>query len=226
MTTTMNLTSFRNPTFNTQEKEEFLNLPGILFSITDGSNYFQKFSPSWARLLEYTTEELHKTPLYNLIHTEDLSKTMSQFLSLSARSKSFENTSQFTARFITKSGKTLFIHWSSKVLPNGQIYSLSQDITELVQKNEIKGNLKGQDQLIEEFTETELKIFTLLSKQVGDCVTKECLYQNIYGDVQVQDQTINVHISNLRKKLQGSAFTLKTAGKGRWKLLNKYQAIA
>jgi PAS domain S-box-containing protein len=222
----MNLSQFRSPSFTPQDKEEFFNLSGILYSITDGGNYFKKASPSWARLLEYSTEELIRTPLYNLIHSEDLSKTMSEFLSLSARSRSFENTSQFTARFLTKTGKTLFIHWSSKVLTNGQILSISQDISDLVQRNEIKGNLKGQDQLIEEFTETELKIFTLLSRNVGDCVTKENLYKNIYGDVQVQDQTINVHISNLRKKLQGSAFTLKTAGKGRWKLLNKYQTIA
>lgn len=212
--------------FNTEEKEEFFNAPTVFYSTTNGGNYFSKFSESWCNLLGYTKDELTTTPFIHLIHPDDIQKTMTEFLSLSARARTSENVSQFTCRFLTKKGETVFLNWTSKVKPNGMIFSITQDITPLIQNNVIAGNFKSRDQLVEEFTETELKIFTLLARHEGECVTKEHLYSEIYGQVRVQDQTINVHISNLRKKIKGSAYTLKTAGKGRWKLLNKYQCVA
>lgn len=211
--------------FTQDEKEEFFNIPGIFVCITTGGNYLNKFSRSWCDLLGYSFEELARTPLYRLIHPEDLRETMAHFLSLAARAKTQENNSVFSCRMINKIGKEVYMTWSSKVLADGRIFSFCQNTTSIQAGKEEAISLKSQDQLIEEFTETELKIFTLFAREEGECVTKDDLYQNLYGTTQVQDQTINVHISNLRKKLKGSAFTLKTAGKGRWKLLNKFRAI-
>ena len=205
--------------FSNDEKEEFFKAPNSYYTITNGSDYFMKFSRNWCDLLGYTYEELSRTSYFNLIHPDDLKAT------LSASRGSYNQIRSYTNRYITKKKGIIWLQWSARVSPNGLVYSVAHDVTDLMKMAHPEHGLKSKDQLIEDFTETELQIFTLLTKHEGECVTKQEIYIHLYGDLKVQDQTINVHISNLRKKIRGSAYTLKTAGKGRWKMLNKFESF-
>lgn len=211
--------------FSNDEMEEFFKVPNNYYTITNSSRYFMKFSRNLCDLLGYTHEELTRISYFNLIHPDDLKNTMANILSLSARRDSNDNTGQFTNRYMTKNNDVIWLQWSARVASNGLIYSVAHEVTTLMSKANAEQGVKTKDQLIEDFTETELQIFSFLSQRLGTCVSKQELYHHLYGDIKVQDQTINVHISNLRKKILGSAFTLKTAGKGRWKLLNKFETL-
>lgn len=211
--------------FNNDEKEQFFMMPGSFFVITNGSDQLYKFSRNWADLLGYSYEELSSLSYFNLIHPDDLKDSMAITLGLTARVEGAKRSVNYTNRYITKNNRTVWIQWSSRISPQGLIFSVGQNITELMEKANPQGGLKTKDQLIEDFTETELQIFSFLLSHEGECVTKAELYSHLYGNIVVQDQTINVHISNLRKKIKGSAYTLKTAGKGRWKILNKFELL-
>jgi PAS domain S-box-containing protein len=221
----INLRQLPHLRFSNEEKEEFYKVPNSYYTITNGSDYFLKFSPNLCDLLGYTYEELSRASYFNLIHPDDLKSTMAMTLSLAARRDAQDTMSQFTNRFLTKDNKVVWLQWSAKVSTNGHIYSVAHEVTSLMSKTHPEQGLKTRDQLIEDFTETELQIFSFLVQRVGSCVTKQELYLHLYGDIKVQDQTINVHISNLRKKIKGSTYTLKTAGKGRWKMLNKFESF-
>lgn len=212
--------------FSSEEKEEFLKMPNDFYTITNGSDYLYKFSRNWCDLLGYSYEELTRISYFNLIHPEDLKSTMAITLSLTARVGSQNFVKSYTNRYLTKDKKVVWLQWSSKISNDGLIYSTAHDITDIVQQSNPQQSVKTKDQLIEDFTETELQIFTFLMGREGQCVTKQELYSHLYGNIVVQDQTINVHISNLRKKIKGSAYTLKTAGKGRWKILNKFDLLS
>lgn len=200
-------------------------MPNSYYTITNGSDYFLKFSRNLCDLLGYSYEELSRVSYLNLIHPDDLKATMAMTLSLSVARQHGDQIKSFTNRYFTKNNGIVWLQWSSRVSGNGLIYSVAHDVTDLMKQAHPERGLKTRDQLIEDFTETELQIFSFLSNREGDCVTKQDLYAHLYGDIKVQDQTINVHISNLRKKIRGSAYTLKTAGKGRWKLLNKFSEV-
>ncbi len=211
--------------FSNDEKEEFFKVPNSYYTITNGSDYFMKFSRNWCDLLGYSYEELSRTSYFNLIHPDDLKPTMAMTLSLTASRGHGDQINSFTNRYITKNKGIVWLQWSARVTGNGLIYSVAHDVTDLMRQANPQNGLKTRDQLIEDFTETELQIFSFLASREGECVTKQELYSRLYGEIKVQDQTINVHISNLRKKIRGSAYTLKTAGKGRWKMLNKFSEI-
>jgi PAS domain S-box-containing protein len=208
--------------FSNDEKEEFFKVPNSYYTITNGSDYFMKFSRNWCELLGYSYEELSRTSYFNLIHPDDLKPTMAMTLSLTASRGHGDQINSFTNRYITKNKGVVWLQWSARVTGNGLIHSVAHDITDLMRQANPQSGLKSRDQLIEDFTETELQIFSFLAAREAECVTKQELYNHLYGDIKVQDQTINVHISNLRKKIRESAYTLKTAGKGRWKMINKF----
>lgn len=211
--------------FSNDEKEEFFKAPNSYYTITNGSDYFMKFSRNWCDLLGYSFEELSRTSYFNLIHPDDLKATMAVTLSLTASRGTYAQIRSFTNRYITKNKEVIWLQWSARVNPNGMVYSVAHDISDIMKQAHPERSLKSKDQLIEDFTETELQIFKILTQHEGECVTKQEIYLTLYGDIKVQDQTINVHISNLRKKIRGSAYTLKTAGKGRWKMLNKFESF-
>ncbi len=218
--------ALKSANFTTEERENLFQMPNSYYAITNGSDFFYKFSPNWCELLGYSYEDLLKTSYFSLIHPEDLKDTMAITLSLNARSSQMKSVKSYTNRFFTKDKRIIWLQWSSKSSPNGLIYSQAIDITSVIQDSSPKQSLKTKDQMIEEFTEMELQIFSFLMEHEGLCVSKQDLYRHLYGNIVVQDQTINVHISNLRKKIKGSAYTLKTAGKGCWKILNKFDLLS
>lgn len=113
-----------------KEKEDldilFNNTPSINCIVgTDG--YFKKINPAFSQLLEYTQEEILEHPYNHFVHPEDREKSQNQ-LEENLRGSTI---SEFVNRYISKSGKILWISWkTSKLFEEDQIiFGFGNDIT-------------------------------------------------------------------------------------------------
>jgi DNA-binding response OmpR family regulator len=82
------------------------------------------------------------------------------------------------------------------------------------------GNMSSGQVLFENLTVIENKIFSVLLKYQGETVERDDLYKLIWKNVQVSPKTLDVHLSNLRKKTNETPWLIENAGSG-WKLIKK-----
>jgi DNA-binding response OmpR family regulator len=67
--------------------------------------------------------------------------------------------------------------------------------------------LSGQEILL---TLTEFKILSELLEKSGEVLTRERLRESALGNLNVTDRTIDVHMTSLRKKLNGAGTSIQT----------------
>lgn len=94
--------------------------------IAGKDGYFRKVNASVIQKLGYTEAELLAVPISSFIHPEDKSITQSR------RAKLLEgvNLVDFENRYITKSGKHIWLHWTSIYLPETEsVFAVAKDIT-------------------------------------------------------------------------------------------------
>lgn len=104
--------------------ETFFSVSLDLMSISGMDGYFRKISPAWCELLGYSQEELFKIPLLDLVHPEDLPKTLAEI----EKQKGGGKVLQFENRWRTKDGHWVDLSWKSA--PVGDImYGAARDIT-------------------------------------------------------------------------------------------------
>lgn len=112
-----------------QLKKLFNTAPDII-CISGLDGYFKKINPAACTLLEYSEEELLSTPFMTFIHPEDREKTANRFIQL----PKLKNATYFENRYLTKSGKTIWLAWSTTPSAEEElIFSVARDIT--VQKS-------------------------------------------------------------------------------------------
>nr|WP_321411117.1 PAS domain-containing sensor histidine kinase [uncultured Allomuricauda sp.] len=94
--------------------------------IANYEGYFVDINPGLVSLLGYTKEELKSKKIAEFIYIEDREMTAAK------RRKILENVPlvNFENRYVSKSGKLVWLHWTSVPLPEkGLIYSIAKDIT-------------------------------------------------------------------------------------------------
>lgn len=69
-------------------------------------------------------------------------------------------------------------------------------------------------------TSMESKLFNLLAKE-KTFIDRQTLKRMVWSDVQVADKTIDVHLSNLRKKLLFSPYDIESKEKEGWRLFRR-----
>jgi len=98
-----------------------------LVCIAGKDGYFRKVNPSVIQKLEYTAEEIYKIPIASLIHPEDREYTARE------RAKLLEGKTllNFQNRYISKTGKVIWLEWTSLFLPQKElVFAIAKDITE------------------------------------------------------------------------------------------------
>jgi len=104
----------------------FLERTPDLVCIADREGFFKKINQSVIDTLEFTREELLARPISSLIHPEDKKLTSRK------RNKLFEGEAlvNFENRYVAKSGKVVWLHWTSIYLPDMEVVlAIAKNIT-------------------------------------------------------------------------------------------------
>lgn len=101
-----------------------------LVCIAGKDGYFRKFNQSVINKLEYSEEELLTRPIHTFIHPEDFDTTAHRRNEL-LKGKALMN---FQNRYVSKSGATVWLHWTSIYIPEKEIvFAIAKDVTEIKQ---------------------------------------------------------------------------------------------
>ena len=107
------------------ERELFFSTSLDLLCITGNDGMFKKISPAFEKVLGYSLEELYKTPILELIHPDDIPKTIKEI----ERQNNGESVLSFENRFRCKDGSYKDLSWKS--VPAGdKFYGGARDVTQ------------------------------------------------------------------------------------------------
>ncbi|OPY81996.1 MAG: Sensor protein FixL [Syntrophorhabdus sp. PtaU1.Bin153] len=108
-----------------EELDQFFNVSLDFLCIANTDGYFVRLSPSFEKVLGYTTEELMAQPFLEFVHPEDRDATREAMVALGQQKKMFD----FTNRYRCKDGAYRWLEWRSVVSGN-MVYGAARDITE------------------------------------------------------------------------------------------------
>ncbi|MFN2430185.1 MAG: PAS domain S-box protein, partial [Cryomorphaceae bacterium] len=101
-----------------------------IICVANNSGYFTKVNPAMSGLLGYSESELLSTPVLNFVHPADVDATARAF----AGEGVVGDIIQIENRYLTKSGKTIWLSWTAKSVDDGEAaYCVAKDITEQVE---------------------------------------------------------------------------------------------
>ncbi|MBX2970442.1 MAG: PAS domain S-box protein [Cyclobacteriaceae bacterium] len=127
------ITYLGNELIRKQQEEEMIQLfqgsPDIL-TIVSPNGHFVKVNPAFCKLMGYTEEEITSQPFANFIHPDDIKTTTTEYKEVITGERKASN---FTNRYLTKSGQYRWIEWSSSDVfgEDGYIFAYGRDITEV-----------------------------------------------------------------------------------------------
>ncbi|MGZ3837191.1 MAG: PAS domain S-box protein [Flavisolibacter sp.] len=105
----------------------FFELTPDLVCIAGKEGYFRKINQAVVDTLEYTEEELYALPIASFIHPEDKGRTHRKRASLLEG----ETLVNFENRYLTKTGKTVWLHWTSIYFPEREVVlAIAKNVTE------------------------------------------------------------------------------------------------
>jgi PAS domain S-box-containing protein len=113
---------------------------------------FVSVSPKWEGLLGWTPEQLCAEPFLSFIHPDDVERTAAEAGALFDGGQ----TVGFRNRYRTASGGYVWLDWSARLVPTGEILAFARDITEQLRReqelrflHELGTDLAGADELDE-----------------------------------------------------------------------------
>ncbi|UZR98255.1 PAS domain S-box protein [Chondrinema litorale] len=116
------------------ELYEIYNNVEEIICITGFDGYFKRINSAATAILEYSREELLEIPFIDLIHPDDIESTQQEMIKLNRGAKTY----YFENRYISKSGKTIWLSWTSiPILQNEHLFCVARDITEKKKLNKL-----------------------------------------------------------------------------------------
>ncbi len=76
-------------------------------------------------------------------------------------------------------------------------------------------------QNVENLTGKQIQLLSLFVKSPSRSVTRDQIMNRVWGKTVVHPKTIDVHLYNLRRKLQTYGLIIKSDGSGRWSLMSQ-----
>jgi PAS domain S-box-containing protein len=109
------------------EVDRFFNLSRDLLCVATFDGHFTRVNPSWQRTLQYTPDDLQNQSFLDLVHPDDLERTIGAMQALAAGGDivDFEN------RYRAKSGEYRWMQWTSTPYLDEQVvYAVARDVTD------------------------------------------------------------------------------------------------
>jgi PAS domain S-box-containing protein len=106
------------------QQERFWSMSLDLMDVVDAAGVLRAVNPAWTKVLGWSQDELTNRPFLDLVHPDDVERTLAEMgkLSEGARTLHFEN------RFRTKDGGYRHIEWTAQ--PEGELfYAYGRDVT-------------------------------------------------------------------------------------------------
>ncbi|MGB4400033.1 MAG: PAS domain S-box protein, partial [Daejeonella sp.] len=129
-----------------QELKQIFSFAPDVISVAGTDGYFKKINPAACEMLEYTEQELLSLPVTAFIHPDDRDITGQ----LIGSPGSGQSTFYFENRYIAKSGKIIWLAWTSTPSPEeGLLLAVAKDITDkkklevLLEKSNILAEMGG-----------------------------------------------------------------------------------
>lgn len=94
---------------------------------TDGMFYW--LNDAWERVLGWTPDELKAKPFLEFVHPEDVEATLAEVGKLAQG----EPTIRFLNRYAHKDGGYRWLEWVTRPTPEGVLYAIARDVTDLKQ---------------------------------------------------------------------------------------------
>lgn len=131
------------------EMFQFFELTPDLVFIAGKDGYFRNVNQAVIDTLEYSREELMALPINHFIHPEDVDLTNSKRAELLS-GKALIN---FDNRYSTKSGKEVWLHWTSIFVPDKQVvFAIAKNITDRKQaEKDVEAKYKKFEHLASHF---------------------------------------------------------------------------
>lgn len=131
------------------EMFQFFELTPDLVFIAGRDGYFRNVNQAVLDTLGYTKEELFSLPINHFLHPDDVELTNSKRAEL-LTGKALVN---FDNRYMTKSGKVVWLHWTSIYVPDKQVvFAIAKNITDRKQaEKEIEAKYKKFEHLASHF---------------------------------------------------------------------------
>lgn len=117
---------FANPSTTADELLTLFEMTPDLVCLAGKDGYFIDINPAVPKTLEYSREELFARPIFDFLHPDDLEATSN------LRYKMLEGEAlvNFHNRYITRSGKIVWLEWTSVYLPGKEIvFAIAKNIT-------------------------------------------------------------------------------------------------
>ncbi|MFV5695219.1 PAS domain S-box protein [Flavobacterium sp. LB3P122] len=117
-----------------QKKEEllskfkfFIEESNDLVCIVGIDAFFKEINPAFVAILGYSKEELLNNSLLDILHPDDLKRSIEEIekLSRGIPSINYEN------RFLKKNGEFVTIQWTANSISSGIIYAIGKDVSEI-----------------------------------------------------------------------------------------------
>ena len=108
------------------QSDKFIELSVDYFCIANHEGYFTALSDNWSDLLGYTLDELKEKPFVDLVHPEDVARTVTEMQELLER-----RTDNFVNRYIKKDGSIVYLSWRASIDNDDSklIYAIATDVT-------------------------------------------------------------------------------------------------
>lgn len=117
--------------------------------IANKEGFFERVNAAVIEKLEYTEEELFTSPIYTFIHPDD------RYLTSQERTRLLDGKPliNFQNRYVTKTGKTIWLDWTSIYFPDKEVvFAIAKDITVRKQiEKEIEEDYKKMKTLASHF---------------------------------------------------------------------------
>lgn len=107
--------------------DELFNLSLDMMCIATVDGYFKQVNPAFERTLGYSAEELLSRSFFDLIHPDDLERTLNAMESLDRG----EELQQFENRYVCRDGSVRWLQWNTRPGPKkGLIAAAARDVTD------------------------------------------------------------------------------------------------